>query len=1062
MRKLKSSLFMLFASLFLVSCTNEISAATKLVTPTYDDNIVYDEVTEADINKPDYTSRSRAAANDDDDEEEEQIVVNKVVINYVNDDNDCAKRAFYIWVTGVDGKEYSDDVENGAYKDVVKYDASGSIMTITMDFADARFAHLKGATSMMYIIKYKMVSTADLNWGGQSEDVELKYVDFPPVDGTVTVWCTPSASGGIAQFKTKAETSVDGVAKADFINWNTISCINTVTSKEVKWTLYAFDETYFKIKPRKRGAIKNDYIIKTGSSKYDKFEIKLDYNAHINVVYSIVSKDTRSKTNLEKTIFVSFEKLYRTQRFNALYSPNELNKDSTRPLGMTYTPEKTTFRVWSPVSALVTLYVYGEYGTSVDFDETSSDAYNAWFMHYTKEGIWELTVKGDLKGQYYNFYADTWNGSSVAMDPYATSCGACGVRALIYDKEETNPDNWDLLPTKWDGATGFDLATPQDLAIYEVHVQDFTGDSSWISNKGNMNGTFNAFVERGTTYTAKDMWGTQRTVSTGFDHLRELGVNAVQFVPVYDADNDETLLFREKRDATGKVQKYKYNWGYNPLNYNCVEGAYCSDPFDGTVRVKEFKNMIYQLATIGCRTIMDVVYNHVSSPTASCFNKLMPRYYFRYAQEGDKFVNLGWQTVGELYDGSGCHNEFRSEALMARKYIVDSVCMWAKEYKVKGFRFDLMGLLDVETMRAVKKALYTIDPDIYLYGEGWTADRFHGGEDYVKEGDSLTPYVSEGTLAVGWWEDDDAVTKMGNQVYEKLNNTIDPNSCYLGAFNAKGREAIKGDNGPGYGYIAQGSDDLDTGKYGAIEEMIYGKYKDIGGIPYQTINYISCHDDYSVADQFFITLGSGGHGANVEDVAKATQLAHAFVFCSEGAAFMLGGEELLRTKEVLKNSTAYDFDDVKPNTYHEFDGKVISHNSYDSPIEVNSFKWGNKIVTKYYGQELDGYAWNMTNQFKRMIEMHKSMPKWDTYGDPMGTHIHQTDNSNSTIVCMNVGDYFIYAFGRTGGTYGNVGFDPEAEIGGKKRLVFDCNVYKDGTTLSSGQYGVWIYNKAGL
>ena len=1059
MKKLKSSLFILFTSLFLVGCSQEAGAASiSHHVPSYTDDIVYEENTKADLSKPDY-SKGKSRAGDDEEEEEEEIIVNKVVINYVNDDNDCNKRAFYVWVTGVDGKEYSDEIED--YADVCKYDPSGSMMTITMDFVnDPRFTHLNGAESLMYIIKYKMKSASDLNWGGQSEDVELKYVDFPPVDGTVTVWCTPSASGGIAQFKTKAETSVDGVAKADFVNWNTISCINTVTSKEVKWTLYAFDETYYKIKPRKRGAIKNDYIIKTGSSKYDKFEIKLDYNAHINVVYSIVSKDTRSKTNLEKTVFVSFEKLYRTERFNALYSPTLLNNDvrNTRPLGMTYTPEETTFRVWSPVSALVTLQVYGKNGTSTAFDPTSSNDYDAWFMHYTKEGIWELTVKGDLNGMYYTYFADTWNASSEAMDPYATGCGASGVRALVYDKEAVNPDNWDLLPSRWDNDPRYNIDTPQDLAIYETHIADFTGDSSWKSNKGNRNGTYNAFCERGTTYTAKDKGGTTRTVTTGFDHLRELGVNAVQFIPVFDSDNNESDIPDEK---TGLIPRDKYNWGYNPLNYNCVEGAYASDPYDGTVRITEFKNMIYQLATIDCRTIMDVVYNHVSSPTASCFNKLMPRYYFRYAQEGDKFVEWGWQTPGELYDGSGCHNEFRSEALMSRKFIVDSVCMWATDYKIKGFRFDLMGLLDVETMRAVKHALYAIDPDIYLYGEGWTADRFHGGVDYIKEYEAdgstirkLEPVQSEGAFAVGkWGKDPDTVG--GSQVYLNLYDDYEGegHSCYLGAFNATGREAVKGNNGPGYGYISTGADYMNDDLKNNVGQMVIGHYphNDITGNPKQIINYVSCHDDYSVADQLFITLGDGTHGASPEDVAKASQVAHALVFASNSAAFMLGGEELLRTKEIKKDTGKYDFDDVLPNTYHEFDGKYISHNSYNSPLEVNSFKWGNKITTEFYGKEMDGYAWNMTKQFSRMIQMHKDIAKYDSTFD-YTDHVFQDHASNGTIMCIALQGYFIYVFGRTGGTYTDVGFDDP------NRIAFDCNVYKDGSTLSSGQYGVWIYN----
>jgi pullulanase len=207
-------------------------------------------------------------------------------------------------------------------------------------------------------------------------------------------------------------------------------------------------------------------------------------------------------------------------------------------------------------------------------------------------------------------------------------------------------------------------------------------DKTWVSNKGNKRGTYDAFIESGTTYSEK-FNGVDYEVSTGFDHIKELGVKAVQLLPVFDSDNEETY------------EKYKFNWGYNPLNYNCVEGVYSSDPTNGIIRIKEFKNMIYQLSQTDAHTrvIMDVVYNHVSRASGFCYTKLMPKYFFRYTRNG------------EYTNGSGCSNEVKTENYMVRKFIVDSVKFWATEYKIKGFRFDLMGLIDTETMRAVKASL---------------------------------------------------------------------------------------------------------------------------------------------------------------------------------------------------------------------------------------------------------------------------------------------------------------------------------------------------------------------
>ncbi len=1046
MKNIKNTLVFLLSSLLLAGCAKEASTAVINTLENKEEGVVYSSNIVKDYRSPDIRS-------DGDDDEDEQIGdVNKVILHYVNDDNNCATRAFYIWCNGVDGAEYSSK-EDG---DIVKYETDGSMMTITIDFEDARFAEIKEAkpSSLMYIIKFQMISAANLNWGGQSEDVELKFSNFPPVAGVVEVWCTPAAGGGIAQFATEEETKVDGVKLANFIDYKTIACSLTPTAGTVEWELYAFDETYFKVKSKNRAAIKKNYIVKTGQTSQKEFNISLKYNAHMNVVYSIVSKDVDSITGLSKTVFVSFEQLYFTTRFEEKY--NYFGDD----LGMSYTAEATTFKVWSPVAANITLLVYD---TDTTAAYNGSDKYKGYHMLYQPNGIWAVTIKGDLKGKYYNYQVDTWAGSSVSMDPYATSAGANGLRAFIYDKEsnEAKPedhDAWDVINGKWDN-TARDIKTPQELAIYEVHIADFTGDESWISQYPNSSepnreptarGTFNAFVEENTKYTAHDINDVEQTVATGFDHLKALGVNAVQLMPVFDSDNDE-------------VKNKKYNWGYNPQNYNVVEGVYSSNPHDGYARMREYKNLVLKCAQNGMRVIMDVVYNHVSSVSSSPFNKLMPRYFFRYSQAGDEDVKKGWIGVGELYDGSGCHNEFRSEATMARKYIVDSVSHWAKEYCIKGFRFDLMGLLDVETMRAVKVALYAIDPDIYLYGEGWTSGGFHGKWDAQNNKWSQGAFCCNG---------------LGNQVYSELynNEEHDKLSCYLGGFNDLGRNSLKGGNDagwgssthhPGWGWISQGAGDASANNRVAIEKLIWGGHANIsdtiGLDPKQTINYASCHDNWTLRDQLYYCLGDGTYAGNGYDVMHASEAVHALIFASNGAAFMLGGEEILRTKDddVL---TAAEFEDVLPNTYEDMYGHHLSHNSYNSPLKTNSFKWGNKIVATFdYKKDtetykVDTFGENMTQKFHDMIALHKSMPKYDLQ------HVHQyqetTSKGNHVDNCSWAGtnegafgiqfdEYFIYASGRS---FGKVGAGSVPAWGSPLLKVGGNADYSDGY-LSLGNEG---------
>jgi pullulanase len=379
----------------------------------------------------------------------------------------------------------------------------------------------------------------------------------------------PAAGGGIAILDSEAKTKVHGIKLATFTDWKTIKCELTDDTSSVNWKLYAFDETYFKIKPKKRADAQKWYLVKSGTANQKTFNIDLKYEAHINLVYSLVSHDPASDADpdmkdLDKTVTVGLEKLYDSAKFKQYYD------SYSGDLGVTYSKTSTTFNVWSPVSANMTVLLYDS-DTSKEYG--GEDKYTGYHMHYKSGGLWELTIDGDLAGKYYNYQVDNTLGTNVVMDPYATSAGCCGVRGFIYDKATSNPEGWDALPLKWDGVSGYDLATPQDLTIYEVHMQDFTGDESWISNNNIKRGTYNAFVESGTKLTVDGV-----TVSTGYDHLNELGVGAVQLVPVFDHDNDEYGVFDEQGNPTLQV---KYNWGYNPLNYNVVEGGYSSNPHDG-------------------------------------------------------------------------------------------------------------------------------------------------------------------------------------------------------------------------------------------------------------------------------------------------------------------------------------------------------------------------------------------------------------------------------------------------------------------------------------------------
>lgn len=525
---------------------------------------------------------------------------------------------------------------------------------------------------------------------------------------------------------------------------------------------------------------------------------------------------------------ISFAKLYSTKEFNEqFYYEGDL--------GAIYTKESTEFKVWTPISSSVVLKIYENgYGTKDQPIETVE-------MTRGDKGVFCAKLEGDWEGKYYTYTvtnASHPNGTEI-VDPYAKSAGLNGVRGMIVDFSKTNPEGWDSVsPVQYDR---------KELVVWETHVADVTSSKTWTGTEA-WRKKFLGMIQEGTTYTEGDV-----TVTTGFDHIKELGVNAVQLIPIFDQANNE--------------ENTKFNWGYNPLNYNVLEGSYSTNAEDGYTRIKEFKQLIQAFNGENINIIMDVVYNHVNAANGSNFDVLMPGYYFRYNDNGT------------LSNGSGCGNETASENAMMRKFIIDSVCFWAKEYKLGGFRFDLMGLHDIETMNLLAEKLKKINPNIAIYGEPWM-----GGSSTLSSSQQAVQSNAHNLVGVGQFNDQmrDALIKGGmNGVSSKgwITNTTKANSADVNK-------------------ILQGLQ-------GATNRHITD--------PNQTVNYVTCHDNYTLYDR----IKKAGI-TDDETIKKMALLSNAVVMTSNGTSFMLAGEEFLRTKGG-------------------------NGNSYESSYEVNELNYALKV-----------------------------------------------------------------------------------------------------------------------
>ncbi|GCE31729.1 pullulanase [Dictyobacter alpinus] len=475
-------------------------------------------------------------------------------------------------------------------------------------------------------------------------------------------------------------------------------------------------------------------------------------------------------------------------------------------LGNHYTPLFTTFRIWAPTASDVKVQLFNS--------ETGAITKTV-PLRKAEKGTWKGLAIGNLKNWYYLYQVTVLGETQTAVDPYATAIAVNGTRTMIADLKATNPGGWrsDRHQTQ---------AHPEDAVIYELHTRDFTiNPNSGVKN----NGKFLGFTETNT----KGPDG----VSTGVSSLKELGVTDVQIMPAYGfASIDET-------------RNDQYNWGYDPRNYNVPEGAYATDPH-GTTRITEFKQMVQSLHKQGIGVIMDVVYNHTFSTKISDFDKIVPGYYYRT------------DFSGSYTNGSGTGNEIAAERPMVQKFIRDSVKYWVNEYHVDGFRFDLMALLGVDTMKKVAQDLHTINPGIQIHGEPWT-----GGTSALPEDQLLTKGKQKGLK--------------------------------LAVFNDNLRNGLDGNV---FDRSAQGFATGATGLTDVIKKGVEGSINDFTASPRETINYITSHDNMTLWDK----IAASNPDDSVTDRIKMDELAQAVVMTSQGIPFMQGGEEMLRSKGGNDNS----------------------------------------------------------------------------------------------------------------------------------------------------------------
>ncbi|MDR0745862.1 MAG: type I pullulanase [Mediterranea sp.] len=509
---------------------------------------------------------------------------------------------------------------------------------------------------------------------------------------------------------------------------------------------------------------------------------------------------------------------------------------------MVYNPSGTMFLLWAPTADDVRVML---------FDDAEASSLSKMIrLERNDEGTWKGIVQGDYLNKFYTFnvkIGDRWLGETPGINVRAV--GVNGKRGAIINMFATDPPGWD-------NDRRPELQSQADMIIYEMHHRDFSiHKSSGLQYKGK----YLALTEPG-------MMRPNSRLSTGLEHLKDLGITHVHLLPSFDfASIDEASLYLNE-----------YNWGYDPQNYNVPEGSYATDPFDPYSRIREFKLMVQALHNTGIRVILDVVYNHTFTTENSPFERTVPGYFYRYNEDGT------------FADGSACGNEIASERVMMRKYMIESVLYWINEYHIDGFRFDLMGIHDIETMNEIRKAVDKIDPSICIYGEGWAA--------------KPPKYPIDSLAMKGHASRMPGIAVFSDELRDGLRGPFNDNK--QGAFLAG---------------IPGGEESIKFGIVGAIQhpQIDYSKvnYSDSAWAlqPTQMISYVSCHDDMCLVDRLKASIPD----LPTEQLIRLDMLAQTIVFTSQGIPFIFAGEEVLRNKKGV-------------------------HNSFESSDMVNAIDWTNK------------------------------------------------------------------------------------------------------------------------
>lgn len=520
---------------------------------------------------------------------------------------------------------------------------------------------------------------------------------------------------------------------------------------------------------------------------------------------------------------LEYKKYFSSEEFKEKYHYDK------NDLGITYSKEKTIFKIWAPTADDVTLNLY----TTGSDKEENHKKLMSYPMEKCDKGVWSTEIAGDLNGVFYDYDIHVDGTINTSADIYAVSCGVNGKRSMVVDLDATNPEGFE---NDIYGIKNYDAAV-----IYELHIKDFSYDENSGISAGHR-GKYLAFTEEGTTL------NNDKVHKTGIDYLKELGITHVQLMPCFDYGSVD-----ESGDES------QFNWGYDPVNYNVPEGSYSTNPYDGITRIKEFKQMIHAFHKAGIRVIMDVVYNHTYS-LDSWFQKTVPYYYYRQNEDGT------------FCDGSACGNDTASERFMFGQYMKNSVLYWINEYHIDGFRFDLMGLHNVELMNEIRKAVNELPngENILMYGEPWAAGPSNMEDGAVPALKKNIEYLDEG---IGIFCDDTRDAVKGHVFYGEV---------------------------PGF---VNGGEDFEEKIESSVIAFCNGSEGYTPKSPAQIISYVSAHDNFTLYDKLIETMRKDkDYIKRDQELIEINKLTAAIVFTCMGNIFMQAGEEFARTKQGEDNS----------------------------------------------------------------------------------------------------------------------------------------------------------------